>query len=149
MKKTTKTELSLTEIFAEHCKMILEDTAAASANGKKKAARRIMAVGKAIIELYAGIYEISFEKADDFLYIAVCGGDNGTGKSPIEAGFNPEKPAEGILEKFSDCLNNANGRKYETDIAAEVVTVYAEWQRISFATAVNRLRTDNRQEVKV
>lgn len=128
--------------------MILEDIAAASANGKKKLARRSMEVGKAVIELYAGIYEIPFEQADDFLYIAACGGDNGAEKKPVGAGFDREKPAPGAYGKFSNCVNNMNRRKYGDAIIIEAVTIYAEWQKLSFATAANRLCTGSRQEVK-
>lgn len=148
MDKTTQTDLTLTDIFAEHCKILLEDISATATNHNKKMAKRITAVGEALVTLYASIFEISFYKADDYLYILACGGADERIKAKKELIIDPQ---DHILGKFSDCVNkNIDDEcKYGIDIATEVTTIYAEWKRMSYDAASNLLCSVNRREVTV
>lgn len=147
MDTTTQTDLTLTDIFAEHCKILLEDISATATNGNKKMAKRITAVGKALVALYASIFGISFDKADDYLYILACSGAEDCMKETKEIGLDPQKPIFGIYEKFSDCVNkNIDRHECGIDIATEVTTIYAEWKKLSFDAASNLLCSNDRQE---
>ena len=129
--------MNLTRLFAEHCKILLEDVSATATNGNKKMAKRFAAVGKAIIALYASVYGMSFDEADDYLYIVAYGSGDDIVKKLKEVKLcSPDQ----IFRKFSDCIKKHSAKsKYSVDIATEVAIIYAEWKRLSFGKALNML----------
>jgi len=103
-------------------------------------AKRFAAVGKAIIALYASVYGMSFDEADDYLYIVAYGSVDDIVKKLKEIKEVKLCSPDQILRKFAECVSkNANRSGCGIDIVIEVTTIYAEWKRLSFDTAVNRL----------
>lgn len=132
--------MNLTHLFAEHCKILLEDVSAAAANNNMKTAKRFTAVGKEIITLYADVYGMSFKEADDYLEIAAYGSTDDIVKKLKDIKEVKNYPPDQILRKFSDCVkkNSAKG-VCGIDIATEVITIYAEWKRLSFDSAAKAI----------
>ncbi|MCM1298205.1 MAG: hypothetical protein NC203_00510 [Firmicutes bacterium] len=131
-------KITLTELFARHCKLLTEDIAAETLKGKCRGAAKLAEVVKNLIELYAKIVDISAEKADELLFNEACGKcSHGVWYAVVEERL----PFSETFAHFSRFVNTHLDKEDWDGLnnAFEATVIFAEWKHLSYDEAAIRL----------
>lgn len=131
----------LYQIFAEHYEILLQDITAAMTNRKRSAVKRCSYVLDTIMELFAGICNISVKEANKVL---------------LDIAFPDEEKENAIFELHESNVDHLFCKSYRAQssmlgsdngtasikaaaAACEIVTIFAELRSLSYDKAENWL----------